>query len=122
MSQPVNFELRVSQGVDPAIVVECFRAELSKRMPEAKVDEVKIVRPLGMSEADIIISFAISAAASILVHVYRNEVDACARAVADTLKSGVMVIYETARDSIAPKSAAAERINQTESEPLSDEC
>jgi hypothetical protein len=93
MHESIEFELRAAGDADAEQVQRDFREELAKSLPGAVIQRAEQIKPFGMTDAEIIINILISVGTSVGVHVYRDQIDAAAKAVGKLLKTDVRVIF-----------------------------
>lgn len=100
MSESVSVELRVPKGADLNGLAQSFGAELKKQNDQLGIENSKEIKPMGMTTPDLIMSVVISIGSSAAVHVYRDQIDAAARAVGKVLNTDVRVLFVTEKKPI----------------------
>lgn len=100
MPESLTLELRTSNTTDVGALKKTFVEELSKQNADLKISEMQEVQAVGMTTPDIILSIIISVGSSAAVHVYRDQVDAAAKATGQFLKTDVRTLFKNKQKSI----------------------
>ncbi|MCD0463052.1 hypothetical protein [Roseiconus lacunae] len=100
MSETLIVELRTSNTADVDQLKETFANELAKQNAELSVSNMKKIEAVGMTTSDLILSVIISLGSSAAVHVYRDEIDAAAKAASKLLKTDVRTFFRGDQKSI----------------------
>lgn len=93
MTNIIEFEIRLPADADVEIIEAIIGAEL-KKLSEPHQVKIQRTRALGMTGAEIAISFVVSFAASVIANRYKGEIDAILDKTAGTTKTFFKILFK----------------------------